>query len=325
MNMDLFQQIQQPISSELERCKIILSDSMHHSNPLLNQALQLIGSRNGKMMRPILTILIAKLFGEIDEKAIHSACAYEAFHTASLVHDDVVDESEQRRGLQSVNCSSGNKVAVLVGDYILSVALKHISLTNIPRLVTIMSEAANRLSDGELLQLYNINSRNIKEDTYYKIISNKTAALFSACAQSGAISNGASEDDVKKVSQLGEYIGICFQIRDDIFDYTNENIGKPTGNDMKEGKLTLPVIYALNNTDDEEMLLIAQRVKEQTASHEEIVRLVDFTKQNSGIEYALSSMKAYAKKAKNIILDYPDNNIKKSLLAYIDYVVGRSF
>ena len=323
--MDIFQQIQQPISKELELCRNMLSDSMSHSNPLLDKALKMIGARNGKMMRPILTLLIARLYGEIDEKALHSACAYEAFHTASLVHDDVVDESEQRRGTQSLNYSSGNKVAVLVGDYILSLALKHISMTGIPRLVSIMSEAANRLSDGELLQLYNVNSRSIKEETYYKIIRNKTAALFSACAQSGAISENVSEDEISKAGLLGEYIGICFQIRDDIFDYTNDNIGKPTGNDMKEGKLTLPVIYALNNASNDEISLIAQRVKDRVASQEEIAKLVDFTKENKGIEYAISSMKSYADKAKDIIMEYPDNDVRESLLAYVDYVVGRSY
>ncbi|MBO4396949.1 MAG: polyprenyl synthetase family protein [Bacteroidaceae bacterium] len=323
--MDIFQQIQEPISKELKECREMLSDSMSHSNPLLDKALRLIGSRNGKMMRPILTLLTAKLFGEINEKAIHSACAYEAFHTASLVHDDVVDESEQRRGIQSLNYSSGNKVAVLVGDYILSIALKHISMTDIPRLVSIMSEAANRLSDGELLQLHNVNNRTIEEDTYYQIIRNKTAALFSACAQSGAISNNASEEDIIKVGLLGEYIGICFQIRDDIFDYTNDNIGKPTGNDMKEGKLTLPVIYALNKAGNDEMATIAKKVKDLIASQEEITRLVDFTKRNNGIEYSISSMKSYADKAKDIIMEYPDSDVRESLLAYVDYVVGRSF
>lgn len=323
--MNPLQKIQIPVATELAQCRDMFDLSLHHTSPLLNHALEMIGSHKGKMMRPIMVLLVSKLFGEIDENARHIACAYEAFHTASLVHDDVVDESNERRGQKSVNSESGNKVAVLAGDYILATALHHLSVTNTPVLVDIMAEAAKCLADGELLQLHNVDVQNISEETYFQIIRNKTAALFSACAHSAALNAKATEQQVEQLKSFGEIVGICFQIRDDIFDYSNDNIGKPTGNDMKEGKLTLPVIYALNTSGDADMSRIAHRVKKLIATPDEIAQLVSFTKDQGGIEYAISSMNSYAQQAKDILNQYPDNAARQALLDYVDYVVGRTF
>lgn len=322
--MDLFEQIKKPIESQLQECRSVFCDSLTHTTPLLDQALTQVKARSGKMMRPILVLLSAKLFGMIKENAIQVAVAYETFHTASLIHDDVVDESEERRGQKSVNTSFDNKVAVLVGDFILAKTLQHLAATDIPQLVDILASAAQRLSNGELLQLYNISNEVISEDTYYEIIRNKTAALFSACATSGAIVAGASEEDAELLRQYGENLGICFQIKDDIFDYEDANVGKPTGNDMKEGKLTLPAIYAVTHSNGE-MDEIVGKVKQSKATEEEIATLVAFTKNNGGIEYALAAMNEYAQKAKHMLDKFPESDTKTALLAYVDLVIERKY
>ncbi len=322
--MDLFEQIKKPIESQLQECRSMFCDSLTHTTPLLDQALTQVKARSGKMMRPILVLLSAKLFGSIKENALQVAVAYETFHTASLIHDDVVDESEERRGQKSVNTSFDNKVAVLVGDFILAKTLQHLAATDIPQLIDILASAAQRLSNGELLQLYNISNEVISEDTYYEIIRNKTAALFTACATSGAIVAGASEEDAELLRQYGENLGICFQIKDDIFDYEDANVGKPTGNDMKEGKLTLPAIYAVTHSNGE-MDEIVGKVKQSKATEEEIATLVAFTKKNGGIEYALAAMNEYAQKAKHMLDKFPESDTKTALLAYVDLVVEREY
>lgn len=323
--MDLLEQIRRPILDDLKCFRNEFESSLEHSNPLLNSVLKLVSSRKGKMMRPMLTLLVAKLCGGVNQKTIHAACTYEFFHTASLLHDDVVDESDERRGQQSVNDAYSNKVAVLAGDFILALSLKHSAKTGLPQLIDIFSVAAQDLADGELEQLNNLNNDSFSEDVYYHIIRNKTAALFASCAKSGAMTTDATDDVCELFRRLGEIIGICFQIRDDIFDYNEDaNIGKPTGNDMKEGKLTLPVLYALNSTQNEEMIKLAKAVRAGEASENDIARLVEFTKQSGGIEYAVSAMRNYADQAKKLLNEYQDSDVKTALFAYIDYVVGRN-
>lgn len=323
--MVALEQIRKPIEQEMERFLEVFRINLTHSNPLLQEVLTRITSRNGKMMRPLLTILSAKLLGNVNDSTLYSAATFEFFHTASLVHDDIVDESEQRRGQASINNSYGNKIAVLVGDYILACALHNAAMTNCPRIIDVFSLSAQQLANGELLQLHNIDNEKISEEIYYDIIKNKTAALFASCSQSGAISATDNEDDIQTLREFGEIVGICFQIRDDIFDYLDEGeIGKPTGNDMKEGKLTLPVIHALLSTDDKEMYDIAYKVKSLTVSHDEVARLVDFTKRNGGIEYAEHMMDVYANKAKALLDRYPDNDVRKAMYDFVDFVVERN-
>lgn len=325
--MDALLQIRKPIEAEMARYKQVFGSLLVHTNPLLNSVLHTVSSRSGKMMRPMLTLLAAKLAsgGEINDKSIYTAATFEFFHTASLIHDDIVDESEERRGQESVNNAFGNQVAVLVGDFILANALLAASKTQETKLVEIFSRAAQDLADGELLQLNNVNNEAITEDVYFQIIRNKTAALFAACAESGALSVSSDENTQKLLKQYGEYIGICFQIRDDIFDYHHDSqIGKPTGNDMQEGKLTLPVIHALLSSQNPDMLAIARKVKHRHVSQEEIDVLVDFTKRNGGIDYAVAVMNDYAQKAKDLLASFPDSDVKQALIAYADYVVGRS-
>ena len=242
--------IRQPIETELSEFVRIFDESLSHTDGLLSDTLQHIRKRGGKRMRPILTLLMAKNYGEINRTTQYSAVGLELLHTASLVHDDVVDESGERRGQPSVNASFNNKVAVLVGDYILSTALYYVSQTSNTEIITSLAQLGRTLSSGELLQMNNFKDEGISEEVYYQVIDKKTASLFATCAQNGALSVGASAKEAKAAFEFGKAIGMIFQIRDDIFDYfDSKEIGKPTGNDMAEGKLTLPVIF-LRRTPD---------------------------------------------------------------------------
>jgi octaprenyl-diphosphate synthase len=323
--MDYLSLIKQPIVKELNDFIDFFNKSLEHDNGLLSQALNHIRQRAGKRMRPMLILLIAKNFGKVSDATLHAAVGLELLHTASLVHDDVVDESAERRGQKSVNALYDNKVSVLVGDYILSTALLNVSYTHSEVIVRYLSELGRTLSDGEILQLSNIQNEDISEDAYYEIIKGKTAALFEACAAIGAESVGASAEDVQAAKKFGQNIGIIFQIRDDIFDYYNsEEIGKPTGNDMTEGKLTLPAIYALNSTKNEEMMAIARKIKAHQISSDEIARMVEFTKENGGIDYAEKRMWDFHEECMNFLENrVVDDGIRESLKSYVDYVIKR--
>ncbi len=325
MNMDYLSVIKKPITDELNHFIELFNTSLEHQDGLLSQVLMFIKQRSGKRMRPMLMLLVAKAFGRVSEVTQHAAIGLELLHTASLVHDDVVDESGERRGQASVNAFYDNKVAVLVGDYILSTALLHVSFTSSDRIVSGLAELGRTLSDGEILQLENISNQTISEEAYYEVIKRKTAALFEACTEIGALSVGASKDDVEQARLFGLHLGMAFQIRDDIFDYYESNdIGKPTGNDMAEGKLTLPVIHAVLATDNGAMKDLALKVKKGEVAPEEVAQLVAFTKENGGIEYAEAKMREFKNKAIGFIEEkIQDTDIKQALSAYLDYVIER--
>lgn len=298
--------------------------AMSHENPILNEALVHMRQRLGKMMRPILVILSARMVGRCTQEVLHAAVALEMLHTASLVHDDVVDESDRRRGQASVNARFGNKAAVLVGDYVLSMALEHAALTQSTRVVGLVAQLGQTLADGELLQLYNTQSDIIDEKSYYSVIRKKTASLFAACSQIGAILAGGSDDDVERLRQIGQITGTCFQLRDDIFDYDDKHdVGKPAGNDMKEGKLTLPAIHAVLRGGDPEMKSLALKIRRQQASPSDIQRMVDYTRQQNGIAYAEWAMQEFQYMAAGLVPEDGDPAIREALHAYIDYVAGR--
>ena len=323
--MDYLSVIKHPILSELTDFVELFNRSLSHTDGMLSQALDHIRQRAGKRMRPMLILLMAKSVGRVSDVTLHAAVGLELLHTASLVHDDVVDESGERRGQQSVNQLYDNKVAVLVGDYILSTALLHISYTHNETIVRYLAELGRTLSNGEILQLSNIHARDISEESYYQVIRQKTAALFEACCAIGTLSGGAPEEEIDNAKMFGRNLGMIFQIRDDIFDYYDQSrIGKPTGNDMAEGKLTLPAIYALNSTHNEEMLAIAYKVKNGLVSKEEIARLVAFTKEHGGIEYAERRMwEMHAEALTFIEREVEDEDLKSSLRAYLDFVIER--
>ncbi len=324
--MDYLTLIKKPIEAELQDFIRLFNESMQHEDGLLSQVLLHIRQRAGKRMRPMLILLMARNFGTITSVTQCAAVGLELLHTASLVHDDVVDDSEERRGQASVNAVYNNKVAVLVGDYILSTALLYVSQTHAERIVSYLARLGQTLSDGEILQLSNIQNHNLSEEVYYEVIKQKTAALFEACAAMGAMSAGADDDAIEAARIFGQNLGIIFQIRDDIFDYYDTaDIGKPTGNDMLEGKLTLPVLYALNATGNEEMINLAYKVKDHTVSKEEIAQLVAFTKENGGIEYAEKRMEDFHQEALTFLEKYvKDADIKTSLAAYLDYIILRN-
>ena len=320
--MDYLSVIRNPIERELNEFTGKFRQSLTHSDGLLAHVLEHIRNRSGKQMRPILTLLSAKNHGLISNVTQHSAVALELLHTASLVHDDVVDESCERRGQPSVNASYNNKVAVLVGDYILSTCLLNASLTENTAIVGELSRLGQTLAAGEILQLQNVNNREISEQVYYEVIYQKTASLFGACAGIGAESVGATAEEVALARTFGDNIGMIFQIRDDIFDYSNsKEIGKPTGNDMAEGKLTLPVIYALKNHPIDSMMTLAKKVKAGRVNADEIAVLVDFAKASGGIDYAVQQMDSYAQKAQEYIdTRVHDEELKKAFSAYLEFV-----
>lgn len=323
--MDNLSTIRTPIYTELQDFIALFDKSLTHEDGLLGQALEHVRAKGGKRMRPILILLMTKSFGKVTPVAQYAAVGLELLHTASLVHDDVVDESGERRGQASVNASYNNKVAVLVGDYILSTALLSIARTNDCDIVCDLAELGRTLSNGEILQLTNIVNTNFSEEVYFEVIRQKTAALFESCAVIGAKAGGADKQAVEAARAFGRNVGIIFQIRDDIFDYyQSADLGKPTGNDMAEGKLTLPVLYALNTTGDTQMADLARKVKARNVSAEEIAQLVEFTKNNGGIAYAERKMAECQALAIDFIDHYvADTQLKNALKAYVDFIIDR--
>lgn len=324
--MDYLSLIKKPIETDLKEFVSLFNQSLSHSDGLLGSALSYIRQRGGKRMRPLLILLTAKNYGQVSDVTLHGAVGLELLHTASLVHDDVVDESSERRGQASVNATYDNKVAVLVGDYILSTALLNVSFTGNQTIIQNLAELGRTLSNGEILQLTNIQNQEISEEVYYQVIRQKTAALFESCSAVGALSVGAVPEQVEQAKKFGQNIGIIFQIRDDIFDYyDSKEIGKPTGNDMAEGKLTLPVIYALNKYPLESMLTLANKVKNGTVNTDEIAVLVEYAKTHGGIEYAEQRMDDFAKEARSYIDEcVNDEELKTAFNAYLDFVIQRN-
>ena len=324
--MDYLSLIKQPIIQEIDDFIALFNTSLSHDEGLLQQVLEHIRQRGGKRMRPMLVLLMAKNFGKVSAVTQNAAVGLELLHTASLVHDDVVDESGVRRGQASVNASYDNKVAVLVGDYILSTALLYVSHTGSQQIVSELAQLGRELSNGEILQLTNIQREEITEEVYYEIIKRKTAVLFETCAKIGAQSVGATDQQIAAASEFGSMLGMIFQIRDDIFDYSDSReIGKPTGNDMAEGKLTLPVIYALKNNPFEAMTTLAKKVKAGTINTDEIAVLVEYAKKYGGIEYAEQVMQDIAKEARQYIAEHVSNDVLRcSFEAYLEYVIHRN-
>lgn len=318
------QQIKKPIWQEFEEFKRLFDASLQSSNPLLGEVIAYIKQRNGKMMRPMLVLLMAKVCGEVNDGTYHSAISLELLHTASLVHDDVVDESDKRRGQKSVNALYDNKVSVLVGDYLLATSLKEAASTGDIRIVELVAKLGQHLSEGEIVQLSNTNANDFSEEVYFEVIRKKTAALFASCAEAGARSVSSSDEIGQNAYLFGEMIGIAFQIKDDIFDYFSSDIGKPTGNDMREGKLTLPALHVLNTCADESMKALALRIRSLEASKEEIDHFIAYIKEQGGIEYARRVMLDYRDKALDLLPPNTSPEVREALTAYIDFVINRT-
>lgn len=308
----------------MNRYKSLFNEAFSHQNDLLGEMLEYVRGKHGKMMRPMLVILSAKEFGPVNDNVLHSAVTLELLHTASLSHDDVIDESNERRGAASVNALFGNKASILTGDYLLSRSLHEAALTGNVEIVDVVAKLGGTLAEGEIRQLDNLQQATASEESYFEIIRHKTAALFEACGRLGALAAEAPAEKVEICAKLGELIGICFQIRDDIFDYYDSSIiGKPTGSDMREGKLTLPVIFALKNNSNAEIDALAKKVLECKADEESINRLVEFTKTAGGIAYANSVMDKYAEKAYKLLEKFSNEDVRKALQHYVDFTIQR--
>lgn len=317
-------QIQQPIAEELGRYTELFKASLQSNNPLLTSALNHLTRKLGKMMRPTLLLLCAREGGAITDEALHAAASLEMLHTASLVHDDVVDESNMRRGQRSVNALFDNKAAVLVGDFITSKALTEMALTHSLEAIERMAWLGQTLADGELLQLNNTQSTVFSESAYYDVIAKKTAALFSTCARLGAHLGGADGETTGRLERFGHILGLCFQLRDDIFDFDESiDAGKPKGNDMHEGKLTLPAIHALNKAADARYYRLAMRVRGHEASKLDVQELVEFTIATGGIDYAESEMQRLHDEALAMLDGLNNAEIAYALHLYLDFVVKR--
>ncbi len=317
--------IKLPIKNEMELFEKKFKDSMLSKVPLLNRITYYIVRRKGKQMRPMFVFLVAKMVsdGGFDERTYRGASVVELIHTATLVHDDVVDDSNRRRGFFSVNALWKNKIAVLVGDFLLSKGLL-LSIDNEDfDLLKLISIAVREMSEGELLQIEKARKLDITEDVYFDIIRQKTATLIAACCGIGAASVGAKQDTVQQMRKFGEYIGIAFQIKDDLFDYTDDKIGKPTGIDIKEQKMTLPLIHTLNTCTSEEKSWLINSIKKHNKDKKRVKEVIDFVKENGGIEYTTNKMYDYKNRALAILENYPESPYKSSLIMMIDYVVER--
>ncbi len=323
--MKVVEHIKSPIQKEMELFEQKFKESMISNVPLLNRITHFIIRRKGKQMRPMFVFLVAKMVsnGNFKEKTYRGAALIELIHTGSLVHDDVVDDSNQRRGFFSINALWKNKIAVLVGDYLFSKSL----LLSIDHddfdLLKLVSIALKEITEGELLQIEKARQLDITEAIYFEIIRQKTATLIAACCGIGAASVEAPEEEIQRMRKFGELIGIAFQIKDDLFDYTEERIGKPTGIDIKERKMTLPLIYTLNNSSSKEKRWLVNSVKNRNKDKKRVKEVIAFVKQNGGIEYTVSKMNEYKVKALEILDQYPNSEYKNSLIEMVNYVIDR--
>ncbi|MGR3810104.1 polyprenyl synthetase family protein [Jiulongibacter sp. NS-SX5] len=316
--------IQKPIAHEMKEFEQKFRNSMKTDVMLLDQIMRYIIHRKGKQIRPMFVFLSAGINGGISESTYRAASLIELVHTASLVHDDVVDDSDYRRGFFSIKALWKNKIAVLVGDFLLSKGLDLSVKHKEYQLLGIINQSVTEMSEGELLQIEKARKLNISEEVYYEIIRKKTASLIASCCAAGASSSGVSDEFIEKSRLLGEKIGLAFQIKDDLFDYGDEEIGKPTGIDIKEKKMTLPLIYALNNTGRITRNRIINIVKRHSNKPAKVQEVIDFVKGSGGITYTKEVMISYVNEAYTILKEFPDSPYKESLKQLIQYTIERT-
>jgi len=317
------EEIKKPIAAELETFEAKFKASMQSSVPLLDRITHYIVKRKGKQIRPMFVFLSASLCGGITEATYRGAALVELLHTATLVHDDVVDNSYERRGFFSVNALWKNKIAVLVGDFLLSKGLL-LSINNGDfGLLKIVSDAVKQMSEGELLQIEKARRLDIDEAVYYEVIRQKTASLIASCCSCGAASAGADAEIVEKMRLFGEKVGIAFQIKDDLFDFGTDDVGKPLGIDIKEKKITLPLIYALNKASSSEKRRIINLVKNHNEESDKVSEVIDFVRNSGGLDYARSRMDAYQQEAFTILNDLPERESRDSLQQLVRFTTER--
>lgn len=313
------------ISQELKEFETHFRKAVKSQVPLLDKIMQFIVKRKGKQLRPMFVLLSAKLGGEINDQTYRAASLVELLHTATLVHDDVVDESLERRGFFSINALWKNKIAVIVGDYLLSKGLLLSLDNNDFKTLQILSTAIKLMSEGELLQLEKARNLNLEEDTYFEIIKNKTASLLASSCAAGASSTFDNDQSIEKMRTFGEKTGIAFQIKDDLFDYGNADVGKPTGNDIKEKKLTLPLIYTLNNVNASLRRKLIYIVKNENTKKDKIKFVIDEVQKAGGIDYAKEKMFAYRDEALGVLYQFPEGEVRKGLEELVRYTTDRNY
>lgn len=313
------------IGEELSIFEKKFSDAVKSNTPLLDRIMKYIIKRKGKQLRPMFVFLSAKLHAPINEGTYRAAALVELLHTATLVHDDVVDESMERRGFFSINAIWKNKIAVLVGDYLLSKGLLLSTEHNDFEHLQILSDAVKQMSEGELLQIEKSRNLNLSEDVYFEIIRNKTASLLSSACAAGAWSTSKDTEITQKMKKFGECVGIAFQIKDDLFDYGNEDVGKPTGNDIKEKKLTLPLIYTLNTVDKTLRRKIIYTIKNENTDKVKVRALISEVVKAGGISYATKKMNNYRDQALQILYEFEDNDVRKALEELVRFTTDRKY
>jgi len=314
----------QPVQREMDEFNKSFHNVLQKHNPEFQSAIDFVAGKNGKRIRPLLTLLSASLCGSITHLSIECALVAELLHTTTLIHDDVVDNTMQRRSRPSVNALYDNRIAVLLGDYILALAISRAVLAKNPQIMQVIAKVARHLADGELSQLISSNKIILDETRYFDVIRNKTAVLIAACGEMGAISANADDKTREKLRLICENLGLCFQLRDDVFDYFNgEEIGKPTGNDIREGKVTLPLLFALRTAPDAISANMLDIINKKEFTPENIKLLIDFAKNNRGIEYAEAKMQELKQQTMKMLADFPESPTKHAIIDLIDYIIYR--
>ncbi len=317
--------IAKPVANELENFNSLYKESIFSNNIRIQEIIDYIMKSDGKKIRPILLLLAAKACGTINNTTYNAAITVELLHTASLIHDDVVDESKMRRGTASINAIYDNKMAVLAGDYFLSTALIKSVMTGNIDIISNISDLGRDLSEGELNQLSLVKELILDENEYFHVIRKKTASLMSVCMRIGAMSVNACQEDVNKFAKLGELLGLCFQLRDDIFDYFTDAIGKPTGNDIREGKITLPLLYSIKNAPEEDKKELLSIIYSYDYTNSNIQKLIEYAKNNGGINYAYAKIEEFKNQAEVLIKTVSDKEVREALDTTVDYIVERVY
>lgn len=322
--MEQMKKIQASIAPELARMNAIIVESLASGNDMMNDIVNRYLEVKGKQIRPILVILSARMFGRVTPEVLYAGAALEMLHNASLIHDDIVDETELRRGVPTINAKMGNHIAVLVGDFFVSNALAAGIRTGDVRVVRALSQLGKELSLGEIDQICNARDHSLDEASYFSMIRQKTASLFMNCVRMGAELGGADTEEIEILTRYAEFLGLCFQIKDDIFDYyADARIGKPTGNDLREGKLTLPLIHALQTAPEDEARPMRDLVLAGDYSSRDIDMLIDFAKRHYGIEYAYEQMRKMQSEADRLLDRMPDNDSKKDFREIFEFIISR--
>ncbi|MFN3445215.1 MAG: polyprenyl synthetase family protein [Bacteroidia bacterium] len=322
--MSQIDKIKQPIAHDLDLFEIKFREAMKSNVPLLDTIMTYIVKRKGKQVRPMFVFLSAKLFNGINDSTYRAASLVELLHTATLVHDDVVDDSDERRGFFSVNALWKNKIAVLVGDYLLSKGLLLSVKNKDYHLLEIVSESVEAMSEGELLQIEKTRNLNLSEEVYYDIIRKKTASLIASCCAIGAASAGANAEQIEQMRLFGEKIGIAFQMKDDLLDYGDSDIGKPTGIDLKEKKLTLPIIFTINNADNSTRSFIINTIKNHNNNKKKVAEVIKYVNEHDGIAYTRKAMERYKNEALTLLNNVSDSPYKDNLKELVAYVIDRT-